>query len=155
VGEQSNAYRILLRYDRKSRHRRIKKQRRYERLAATSQFRYTDRLRSRRRPSHLSAQCGPVDGCTLSGGRSPYLRYPTKGSGNHTLASVEPPSYDIQGARSAADCLYSSDCDPPAPEQTLPGGVTFHSLVPKTSRVPRIQECRPTLSQHNMDRRSD
>ncbi|PWY61824.1 hypothetical protein BO70DRAFT_304625, partial [Aspergillus heteromorphus CBS 117.55] len=26
VGEQSNAYRILLRYDRKSRHRRIKKQ---------------------------------------------------------------------------------------------------------------------------------
>jgi len=41
VGEQSNAYRILLRYDRKSRHRRIKKQRRYERLAATSQFRYT------------------------------------------------------------------------------------------------------------------
>ena len=41
VGEQSNAYRILLRYDRKSRHRRIKKQRRYERLAATSQFRTT------------------------------------------------------------------------------------------------------------------
>jgi hypothetical protein len=41
VGEQSNAYRILLRYDRKSRHRRIKKQRRYERLAATSQFRDT------------------------------------------------------------------------------------------------------------------
>ncbi len=41
MGEQSNAYRILLRYDRKSRHRRIKKQRRYERLAATSQFRYT------------------------------------------------------------------------------------------------------------------
>src|SRR5208282_1152038 len=38
VGEQSNAYRILLRYDRKSRHRRIKKQRRYERLAATSQL---------------------------------------------------------------------------------------------------------------------
>uniref|UniRef100_A0AC34R9H1 Uncharacterized protein n=1 Tax=Panagrolaimus sp. JU765 TaxID=591449 RepID=A0AC34R9H1_9BILA len=36
VGEQSNALRILLRNDRKSRHRRIKKQRRYERLAATS-----------------------------------------------------------------------------------------------------------------------
>ncbi|KZT12313.1 hypothetical protein LAESUDRAFT_641849 [Laetiporus sulphureus 93-53] len=33
VGEQSNAYRILLRYDRKSRHRRIKKQRRYEHIA--------------------------------------------------------------------------------------------------------------------------
>ena len=75
VGEQSNAYRILLRYDRKSRHRRIKKQRRYERLAATSQFRYTGRLLDRRRPSHFSAPCGPVDGCTLSGGRSPYLRY--------------------------------------------------------------------------------
>ncbi len=42
MGEQSNAYRILLRYDRKSRHRRIKKQRRYERLAATSQFRETN-----------------------------------------------------------------------------------------------------------------
>ena len=38
VGEQSNAWRILLRNDRKSRHRRIKKQRRYERLAATSQL---------------------------------------------------------------------------------------------------------------------
>src|ERR1700738_2822508 len=44
VGEQSNAYRILLRYDRKIRHRRIKKQRRYERLAATSQFRDTNKL---------------------------------------------------------------------------------------------------------------
>ena len=76
-------------------------------------------------------------------------------SGAHTLASVEPPSYDIQGAESAADRLYSLDCDPPAPEQTLPGGVTIHSLVPKTSRVPRIQECRLTESQHDMDRRSD
>ena len=76
-------------------------------------------------------------------------------SGTHTLASVEPPSYDIQGAESAADCLYSSDCDPPAPEQTSLGVVTIHSLVPKTSRVPRIQECRPTMSQHNMDSRSD
>ncbi|KAH7933040.1 hypothetical protein HPB49_007308 [Dermacentor silvarum] len=38
VGEQSNAWRILLRNDRKSRHRRIKKRRRYERLAATSQL---------------------------------------------------------------------------------------------------------------------
>eukprot|EP01114_Cavostelium_apophysatum_P018241 TRINITY_DN5605_c0_g1_i1.p1 TRINITY_DN5605_c0_g1~~TRINITY_DN5605_c0_g1_i1.p1 ORF type:complete len:784 (-),score=167.07 TRINITY_DN5605_c0_g1_i1:8-2359(-) len=38
VGEQSNTWRILLRNDRKSRHRRIKKQRRYERLAATSQL---------------------------------------------------------------------------------------------------------------------
>ncbi|KAL3073914.1 hypothetical protein niasHT_036002 [Heterodera trifolii] len=38
VGEQSNAWRILLRNDRKSRHRRIKKRRRYGRLAATSQL---------------------------------------------------------------------------------------------------------------------
>ncbi|KRZ79899.1 hypothetical protein T08_4363 [Trichinella sp. T8] len=38
VGEQSNAWRILLRNDRKSRHRRMKKQRRYGRLAATSQL---------------------------------------------------------------------------------------------------------------------
>uniref|UniRef100_A0A7E4W0R6 Uncharacterized protein n=1 Tax=Panagrellus redivivus TaxID=6233 RepID=A0A7E4W0R6_PANRE len=38
VGEQSNALRILLRNDRKRRHRRIKKQRRYGRLAATSQL---------------------------------------------------------------------------------------------------------------------
>ncbi|UYV82939.1 SEC61G [Cordylochernes scorpioides] len=42
VGEQSNAWRILLRNDRKSRHRRIKKRRRYERLAATSQLTWTD-----------------------------------------------------------------------------------------------------------------
>ena len=135
VGEQSNAYRILLRYDRKSRHRRIKKQRRYERLAATSQFRYTDLPLTCGRPSHFSAMCGPVDGCTLSGGRSPYLRYPTsQRSGTHTLASVEPLSFDLQGAESAADCLYSLGCDPPAPEQTLPDGVNVQSLVPKTSR---------------------
>jgi len=38
AGEQSDALRILLRKDRKSRHRRIKKLRRYERLAATSQL---------------------------------------------------------------------------------------------------------------------
>ncbi|KAJ8330310.1 hypothetical protein O5D80_001870 [Batrachochytrium dendrobatidis] len=37
-GEQSDALRILLLNDSKSRHRRIKKQRRYERLAATSQL---------------------------------------------------------------------------------------------------------------------
>jgi hypothetical protein len=36
--EQSNACWILLQYNRKSRHRRIKKQRRYERLAATNQL---------------------------------------------------------------------------------------------------------------------
>ena len=38
MGEQSNTWPILLGNDRKSRHRRIKKRRRYELLAATSQF---------------------------------------------------------------------------------------------------------------------
>jgi hypothetical protein len=38
AGEQSDALSLLRDNDRKSRHRRIKKRRRYERLAATSQF---------------------------------------------------------------------------------------------------------------------
>src|SRR5579883_2608182 len=38
VDEQSYTWPLLRGNDRKSRHRRIKKQRRYERLAATSQF---------------------------------------------------------------------------------------------------------------------
>ena len=38
TGEQSDTLRLLRLNDRKSRHRRIKKQRRYERLAATSQL---------------------------------------------------------------------------------------------------------------------
>lgn len=38
MSEQFNVYRILLRYDKKSRYRKIKKQRRYERLIVTSQF---------------------------------------------------------------------------------------------------------------------
>ena len=41
--EQSITWRILLRNDRKSRHRRIKKQRRYERLAAASQLSTVER----------------------------------------------------------------------------------------------------------------
>src|SRR5271170_4677865 len=57
------------------------------------------------------SQCGPVDDCTLSSGRSPYLRCIHRYT--HTLASVEPPSYDrSRGARSAADCLYSSNFYP-------------------------------------------
>src|ERR1700686_5346858 len=96
VGEQSNAYRILLRYDRKSRHRRIKKQRRYERLAATSQFlctRASNRsyvTRGFRRPAeYASTRSLPlnmrVD--TLSGESSPYLKHYNS---THTLPSVEP-----------------------------------------------------------------
>ena len=38
VDEQSDTWPLLRGNDRKSRHRRIKKQRRYERLAATSQL---------------------------------------------------------------------------------------------------------------------
>jgi hypothetical protein len=38
AGEQSDTLGLLRLNDRKSRHRRIKKQRRYERLAATSQL---------------------------------------------------------------------------------------------------------------------
>jgi hypothetical protein len=101
VGEQSNAYRILLRYDleaqsvsihatrqikrtvytdRKSRHRRIKKRRRYERLAATSQF-LTTYVTTATPLSFVAAvaafvllgyAAGRHD--TLSGGSSPYLK---------------------------------------------------------------------------------
>ena len=122
MGEQSNAHRILLRYDRKSRHRRIKKQRRYERLAATSQFRDTNN-------HDLIAQsflnlCRPVDDRTLSGGRSPYLRCIQECT--HTLASVEPLSYNQKGwgAKSAADHLYSSDFYQSI-LRIMPGGVTI------------------------------
>ena len=38
AGEQADTCALLRAHDRKSRHRRIKKQRRYERLAATSQL---------------------------------------------------------------------------------------------------------------------
>ena len=126
VGEQSNAYRILLRYDRKSRHRRIKKRRRYERLAATSQFLSThgvdggcpleppsplrrfgaDAARSSSAPSRVGVAR------TLSGAPA---RPPGRGSTN-TLASVEPPnpwrppSWRVSMARSAADRLYLADC---------------------------------------------
>ena len=85
MGEQSNAYRILLRYDRKSRHRRIKKQRRYERLAATSQFRVRRRPgspavpRGSARPGHPR---GWVQLVPQTGGGAPPA---------HALPSVEPP----------------------------------------------------------------
>ena len=44
MDEQSDTWPLLRGNDRKSRHRRIKKQRRYERLAATSQFLSTNAL---------------------------------------------------------------------------------------------------------------
>jgi hypothetical protein len=145
VGEQSNAYRILLRYDRKSRHRRIKKQRRYERLAATSQFRCTDHLHSSGWPSHFSALCGPVDGCTLSGGRSPYLR---RHMAPTPWRALNRPAL-IQGAGSAADCLYSLTCYRPAPRAGSAWRCYHPSLGTKDlTRVSRIQECCPSLSHH-------
>ena len=94
VGEQSNAYRILLRYDRKSRHRRIKKQRRYERLAATSQFRTTTLWRSNSKilkVAHFWVPI-PVGGLPLSRGRSPYLK-PTTEGGDPPFYRGEPTTY--------------------------------------------------------------
>ena len=80
VGEQSNAYRILLRYDRKSRHRRIKKQRRYERLAATSQFRTTE--------THESVSSRP-----LRAGNRRWEGAPSQVGVARTLSSSEPTPY--------------------------------------------------------------
>ena len=80
VGEQSNAYRILLRYDRKSRHRRIKKQRRYERLAATSQFRTTE--------THKSVSSRP-----LRAGNRRLGGAPSQVGVARTLSSLEPTPY--------------------------------------------------------------
>ena len=90
MGEQSNAYRILLRYDRKSRHRRIKKRRRYERLAATSQFLSTHRAHCC--PASRFSATQPVDVTPSRVGVARTLsRFPVKEPTN-TLASVEPPS---------------------------------------------------------------
>ncbi|TVY73138.1 putative uncharacterized protein ART2, partial [Lachnellula suecica] len=101
-GEQSNAYRILLRYDRKSRHRRIKKQRRYERLAATSQFRTTYQT-----IMSLMHNC-VTDGITLtikqsavSSGRSSYLKL----SRSPHLTERCTGRLCSEGADSAAGCL--------------------------------------------------
>ena len=62
------------------------------------------------------------------------LDTPATWPGTHTFASVVPPSCDNQGARSAADHLYSPDCYRPAPEQATHGGVAVHRLVLKTSQ---------------------
>ena len=150
MGEQSNAYRILLRYDRKSRHRRIKKQRRYERLAATSQFRYTDRPPLHGGwPGHFSVLCGPVDGRALSGGRSPYLRYP-QGVGTHTLASVELPSFVFRepGQLRIVSILRVVTRLPQS--RLRRGGVASHALVPETWRdIPASRSVALSPAQHN------
>ena len=77
--------------DRKSRHRRIKKQRRYVRLAATSQFLYTDLcvlFPERVSGLHVSGIEEAVHVNTVSSGSSPYLKHRS----THVLPSVEPPS---------------------------------------------------------------
>ena len=146
VGEQSNAYRILLRYDRKSRHRRIKKQRRYERLAATSQFRGTDRPIELGRPGRFSV-LRRVRGRTLSGERSPYLRraLPSADGGRraHTFASVEPPSLSPVGCGSS----LSFGLLPVRPGADSAGrGYRPELGTEGLARFPRIQVCRPTGS---------
>jgi hypothetical protein len=138
VGEQSNAHRILLRYDRKSRHRRIKKQRRYERLAATSQFRDTSNHDLIAR-SFLNL-CRPVDDRTLSGGRSPYLRCIQECT--HTLASVEPLSYNQkvgEPSRLRIISILQVFTDPFSGLylEALPSRFGTKDL----SRLPRIQVC--------------
>lgn len=84
MGEQSNAYRILLRYDRKSRHRRIKKRRRYERLAATSQLSLKNMLtsvliRKKRNCRLRRLTCGNFSGTSSLKSRG------SKGSIGHTF----------------------------------------------------------------------
>ena len=90
MGEQSNTWWILLHNDRKSRHRRIKKQRRYGRLAATSQFLDTEEfdagISSRTNLTATRATVITLLSVTISGGSSMYLR-PRK---THTLPCVEP-----------------------------------------------------------------
>jgi hypothetical protein len=87
----------------------------------------------------LLSLCGPVDDCTLSGGRSPYLRCMFKCT--HTLASVELPSYDFnQGARSAADCLYSSNFYPSV-SQIIWRCYHPYLVLKDLRRFPRIQVC--------------
>ena len=111
MGEQSNALWILLHNDRKSRHRRIKKQRRYGRLAATSQFLGTEGFIQAFPPVLTSLSLGmtviSLLIITLSGGSSMYLR-PVK---THTLPCVEPLS---------AFALPESAADHPIPWNYLP-----------------------------------
>ena len=133
MGEQSNAYRILLRYDRKSRHRRIKKQRRYERLAATSQFRTTRLFSKRTSPLlrqsaiRLSKRAPSRVGVARTLGR--FLRRPTPYRALNTSA------FEGEGAESAADCLYSTDFYPDTPRCPLRTETVALRLVPPTYKI--------------------
>ncbi len=126
MGEQSNAYRILLRYDRKSRHRRIKKRRRYERLAATSQFLGTYAGGGEPPARSRFPATRPVDATpsrvgvarTLSGQRA--ARSPPT-----PLASVGPPSpFTAAGECGRVGCGLSLSGGFLAARRGLPGSVT-------------------------------
>jgi hypothetical protein len=144
VGEQSNAYRILLRYDRKSRHRRIKKQRRYERLAATSQFLGTARSAAKALPTARFGAPTPLAGLRLSAGSSPYLK-PLRGrtGGAHSFPSVAQRPFTAREGRRAAGHLLEVGLLPSAAAADPHGWPTFwpalgtHPLqgFPATSRV--------------------
>ena len=144
MGEQSNAYRILLRYDRKSRHRRIKKQRRYERLAATSQFRYIGML-EKHAQSPTKNGCSVGSDRTFSGGRSPYIKPNSiEGVGPKPWRALSCPASPFRrepGAGSAADCLYFNGLLPVPPVGTAHRGVTAVLGTENMARDPRNQVC--------------
>ena len=123
VGEQSNAYRILLRYDRKSRHRRIKKQRRYERLAATSQFLYTVKAGSQHPPFSRDTR------------RTPFRERVAR-----TLSAARAPTpyraLNRSACKSQLGCGLSLELRLLLCPRALPYG-----LVLSLSGVPRIQVC--------------
>ena len=102
VGEQSYTWRILLRNDRKSRHRRIKKRRRYERLAATSQFGCSG---ARGAPSlhRLPTPCFGLGRLSAGPGRTLRRLPPPEGKKPHTLPPVETRSPPKKRALSPAD----------------------------------------------------
>ena len=65
------------------------------------------------RPGHFSAPCGPVDGRTLSGGRSPYLRYPLRWVPTPWRALNRPALYS--GSRVGCGSSLFSDLLPACP----------------------------------------
>ena len=85
----------------------------------------------------LLGLCGPVDDCTLSSGRSPYLRCIFKCT--HTLASVELPSYDSGSQVSCGLSLFFKFLPICLADymEVLP----FILGIEDLSRCPRIQVC--------------
>ncbi len=118
----------MLHNDRKSRHRRIKKQRRYGRLAATSQF-----LDTRGFDASISSCTNPIVTrdtvislltITISSGSSMYLR-PRR---THTLPCVEPLSARMSFTR--VGCWLSNPSKlSPVLLQVLHDKVLLHRLA--------------------------